>query len=72
MSGRGRPYVAITDNGPGIVAEAQDKVFVPFYSTKREGSGIGLALSRRIMRLHRGELTVRSVPGRQTVFTLQL
>jgi len=68
---RSRAVIKVTDNGPGIVAEALEKVFVPFYSTKKGGSGIGLSLSRQIMRLHRGDLTVHSEPGKQTTFTMR-
>jgi two-component system nitrogen regulation sensor histidine kinase NtrY len=60
----------VKDNGSGIVPENLDKVFVPFFSTKEGGSGIGLALSRQIMRLHNGSISVTSKPG-ETVFTLR-
>lgn len=66
-----RPVVRVTDNGPGIPEESLERIFVPFYSTRKGGSGIGLSLSRQIMRMHRGELTVRSEPGVRTTFTLQ-
>ncbi len=69
---RGRTVVSVTDNGPGIIAEVLDKVFVPFFSTKAGGSGIGLSLSRQIMRRHRGELLVHSIPGRETSFVMRL
>jgi two-component system nitrogen regulation sensor histidine kinase NtrY len=68
---RGRPVIQVRDNGPGIAAENLDKVFVPFFSTKEGGSGIGLSLSRQIMRLHGGSITVASKPGIETVFTLR-
>ncbi len=67
---RGRPVIRIKDNGAGIPPENLDKVFVPFFSTKEGGSGIGLSLSRQIMRLHNGSITVASTPG-ETVFTLR-
>jgi signal transduction histidine kinase len=67
----GRPRISVTDNGSGIVGDALDKVFVPFYSTKEGGEGIGLSLSLQIMRLHRGDLTVRSEPGVRTTFTMR-
>ncbi len=67
---RGRILVQVADNGPGIPPENLEKIFVPFFSTKAGGSGIGLSLSRQIMRLHGGTLHVRSEPGVQTVFTL--
>ena len=66
----GRAVVEVEDNGPGIPAEALGRVFVPFYTTKAAGSGIGLSLSRQVLRLHGGRLLVRSRPG-STVFTLQ-
>jgi signal transduction histidine kinase len=71
IDARNRPIIEVTDNGPGIVGESLDKIFVPFYSTRKDGSGIGLSLSRQMMRMHRGDLTVRSEPGVETVFTLR-
>jgi two-component system nitrogen regulation sensor histidine kinase NtrY len=68
---RGRPLVQVRDNGRGIAPENLDKIFVPFFSTKEGGSGIGLSLSRQIMRLHGGSISVASKPGRETVFTLR-
>ncbi len=67
-----RVFIAITDNGPGIEPEALERIFIPFYTTKSTGSGIGLSLSQRIMQMHQGNLTVRSVVGKGTTFTLQL
>lgn len=67
----GRVVIEVTDNGPGISPQALPRLFVPFFSTKTSGSGIGLSLSRQIMRLHGGELTVRSQPKVETVFTLK-
>jgi signal transduction histidine kinase len=66
-----RAIIEVKDNGPGIIREAVDRIFIPFYSTKKEGSGIGLALSRQIMQLHHGSLTVKSEPDIYTIFTLQ-
>ncbi|MGB3619650.1 MAG: ATP-binding protein [Catalinimonas sp.] len=62
--------IEVIDNGPGIVPEALDKIFIPFYTTKRTGSGIGLSWSRQIMHLHKGTLNVKSKPG-ETVFTMR-
>jgi signal transduction histidine kinase len=62
--------IRVMDNGPGIPEENLEKIFVPFFSTKEGGSGIGLSLSRQIMRLHRGAISVHSEPNVQTVFTL--
>ena len=61
----------IRDNGDGIIREALDKIFIPFYTTKRNGSGIGLALSRQIMQMHNGTISVESEPGKFTVFRLK-
>jgi signal transduction histidine kinase len=69
---RGRALIQVRDNGPGIMEDVLAKIFIPFFTTKRDGSGIGLSISRQIMRLHRGTITVRSEPGVETVFTLRL
>jgi len=65
-----RMLVQVADNGPGIPADLIDQVFVPFFSTKEEGSGIGLSLARQIMNKHQGSIHLESVPGKQTVVTL--
>lgn len=70
LNERGRVLVQVIDNGPGIPPETLDKIFIPFFTTKRGGSGIGLSLSRQIMRLHHGMIHVHSAPGGPTVFTL--
>ena len=62
--------ISIEDNGPGIEAQVLENIFVPFFTTKKEGSGIGLSLSRQIMRAHKGNLTVKSTPGFGTQFSL--
>jgi len=67
---QGHPLISISDNGKGIIDEALDKIFIPFYTTKSMGSGIGLALSRQIMQLHNGSLTVNS-SEQQTTFNMQ-
>lgn len=63
--------IQVIDNGPGIIREAIKSIFVPFYTTKKTGSGIGLSLSRQIMQMHHGSLTVDSEPNVETVFTLR-
>jgi two-component system nitrogen regulation sensor histidine kinase NtrY len=68
---RGRPVIQVRDNGVGIPEENLDKVFIPFFSTKEGGSGIGLNLSRQIMQLHNGTISVSSRPGIESVFTLR-
>jgi two-component system, NtrC family, nitrogen regulation sensor histidine kinase NtrY len=62
--------ISVSDNGKGIPPELLDSVFVPFYTTREQGSGIGLSLSREIMKLHGGGIRVNSVPGKETTFTL--
>jgi nitrogen fixation/metabolism regulation signal transduction histidine kinase len=64
------PEICVTDNGPGIPEEILEQIFVPFFTTRENGSGIGLSLSRQIMRLHGGSLQVRSVPNKETVFCI--
>jgi signal transduction histidine kinase len=71
MDDFGRIQISINDNGPGITPEAMEKIFVPFFTTKKTGSGIGLSLSRQIMRLHKGTIKARTVPGGGTTFTLR-
>lgn len=68
---RGRPVVQISDNGPGIEPEALEKVFIPFFTTKKDGSGIGMSLSRQIMRQHGGSMGVKSRPGEETIVSLR-
>lgn len=62
--------IHITDRGNGIAPEDLDQVFIPFYSTKKGGSGIGLSISQQIMRKQRGDIAVRSVLGRGSEFSL--
>lgn len=70
MNAQSHPYIQVIDFGEGIVPEALERIFVPFYTTKKTGSGIGLSISRQIMNLHKGHLEVHSIPNEQTVFTL--
>ena len=71
IDANGKIIIQIIDNGQGILPEVLDKIFVPFFTTKPKGSGIGLSLSRQILRLHGGTLTAHSEPDVQTVFTLK-
>ncbi|MBC5991327.1 sensor histidine kinase [Pontibacter cellulosilyticus] len=68
---RSRISIEVEDNGSGMTQEAQTKIFIPFYSTKKTGSGIGLSLSRQIMRLHKGSIAVQSELGKGTKFILR-
>lgn len=70
QSREGKTLISVKDNGPGIPVEVLDRIFVPFYTTKEQGSGIGLSLSRQIMLQHKGSLQCSSVVGEGTVFTM--
>ena len=67
-----KAQIIIADNGPGIPEEVMEQAFVPFFTTKKEGSGIGLSLSRQIMRMHKGSIELHSVVGEGTVATLSI
>lgn len=62
----GRVAIVVSDNGRGISAEQADQVFVPFFTTKENGSGIGLSFSRQVIRMHNGTLNIKSVYGKGT------
>jgi signal transduction histidine kinase len=64
--------IDVSDNGIGIEQKVLEQMFVPFYTTKNEGSGIGLNLSRQIVRMHKGRISVRSEVGEGSVFTLAI
>jgi nitrogen fixation/metabolism regulation signal transduction histidine kinase len=66
-----RGVIQVIDNGPGIPEEIIEKIFIPFYTTRKGGSGIGLSLSQQIMRAHRGNIRVNSILGKETIFTLR-
>ena len=66
----GKVMIKVNDNGPGISPEIMNEIFVPFFTTKEEGSGIGLSVSRQIMRMHGGNLKVSSIEGKETTFTV--
>jgi len=70
-SEKGKPVISVKDNGAGIDVEALEKIFIPFFSTKKTGSGIGLSLSKQIMRQHEGNITVKSKLGEGTEFLLR-
>jgi two-component system nitrogen regulation sensor histidine kinase NtrY len=70
-SEKGMPVISVKDNGAGIDVEALEKIFIPFFSTKKTGSGIGLSLSKQIMRQHEGNITVKSKLGEGTEFLLR-
>jgi sigma-B regulation protein RsbU (phosphoserine phosphatase) len=64
--------VELADTGPGIPAEALDKIFQPFYSTKEKGSGLGLAITQKIIEAHQGKIAIDSEPGKGTRVILTL
>jgi nitrogen fixation/metabolism regulation signal transduction histidine kinase len=66
-----KTVLKVADNGGGISPEILDKIFIPFFSTKKSGSGIGLSLCKQIMMLHKGNIQVQSVEGEGTAFLLQ-
>jgi nitrogen fixation/metabolism regulation signal transduction histidine kinase len=61
----------VADNGQGMPEEVMDKIFIPFFSTKKSGSGIGLSLCKQIIMLHKGTIQVQSIEGKGTVFQMQ-
>lgn len=64
--------IDITDNGHGIPSEIKDKIFIPFFTTKSDGTGIGLSLCKRIIRLHNGHLSIQESHNNQTTFRIDL
>lgn len=66
----GNIRIQVEDNGPGIPEDLKEQIFIPFYTTKKMGSGIGLSLSRQIMNMHEGSISFTSIPGKKTVFSL--
>jgi signal transduction histidine kinase len=71
QSNNNQIIMEIADNGKGIPPDMLENIFVPFFTTKEKGSGIGLSLSRQIIRLHGGTMNVQSEPFSRTVFTIK-
>ncbi len=71
LSNNRKTVIKVADNGYGISPELIDKIFIPFFSTKKNGSGIGLSLCKQIMMLHRGNIQVQSSAGEGAAFLLQ-
>jgi two-component system nitrogen regulation sensor histidine kinase NtrY len=71
MQTNNRIVVKVSDNGSGIPTELLDKIFIPFFSTRKTGSGIGLSLCKQIMLLHKGNIQVQSAEGKGSAFLLQ-
>ena len=64
--------IEIEDNGPGVRPEVKDRLFEPFFSTKKDGTGLGLPISARIIQGHRGELDFKTHLGKGTTFHISL
>jgi two-component system nitrogen regulation sensor histidine kinase NtrY len=71
MNANKKVLIKVADNGPGMSEEVLDKIFIPFFSTKKSGSGIGLSLCKQIMMLHHGNIHAQSIQGQGTSFVLQ-
>ncbi len=71
FTGEEGTLIQVEDNGMGISDDIMEDIFVPFYTTKENGSGIGLSLSKQIMQNHKGTISVNSAPNRGAVFTLK-
>ena len=67
----GKPQIRVSDNGKGISPDLLENIFIPFFTTRKTGSGVGLTLSKQIMLLHGGNIFVQSEVGKGSVFTLQ-
>jgi signal transduction histidine kinase len=72
FSDKGKVTIKVADNGPGIEPDVMDKIFIPFFSTKKTGSGIGLSLCKQIMLLHKGSIHVQSVQGKGSAFLISV
>jgi signal transduction histidine kinase len=70
LGSRAALRVSIRDNGPGVTAEKMQRIFEPFYTTKRKGTGLGLSIARRLVELHEGAIEARSGPGVEIVLIL--
>ncbi|MFZ0454162.1 MAG: ATP-binding protein [Ignavibacteriaceae bacterium] len=71
IDNRGMINIQVIDNGKGIPEDLQEKIFIPFFTTKKEGSGIGLSLSKQIMKAHKGGISVKSQVNNGTTITLK-
>ena len=70
LNRQGRVCIEVADTGPGISQDVAEKVFVPFFTTKREGSGVGLALTRQVMLSHGGNVRLTANPRGGATFVL--
>lgn len=68
---QGKKFLSVADNGKGIAPELMDQIFVPFFTSKDSGTGVGLSLSKRIIQQHGGSIKVKSKPLEETIFILE-
>lgn len=68
----GRPFITVRDNGTGFSKSAMENLFEPFFTTKRHGSGVGLSISRQIIRKHGGDIRIQSNPDKGTLVMISL
>jgi signal transduction histidine kinase len=64
--------IKVTDDGPGIPPEQQERIFEPFYTTKESGTGLGLSICQSIIQQHKGDISIQSTPGQGTTVTVRL
>ena len=64
--------IKVSDNGKGVSEDILEKIFIPFFTTKDSGNGIGLSLCRQIIRLHKGSLSLQSIKGKGATFTIKI
>ena len=70
LSDRGNPIIEVADNGPGVAEDLGDKIYLPFFTTKADGSGVGLAVARQVMLVHNGAISASTRPGGGALFRL--
>jgi signal transduction histidine kinase len=68
----GRVYASVQDTGSGIPSEQQSKIFLPYFTTKPSGTGLGLSLAQKMLLSHGGEISFQSEPGKGSTFTVDL
>jgi signal transduction histidine kinase len=71
LGDKGRIIIAVSDNGSGMDEDIRSNIFIPFFTTNRHGTGVGMSLVRQIIRLHRGQVGIRSEPGNGTEIRLR-
>ncbi|MDR0697777.1 MAG: HAMP domain-containing histidine kinase [Tannerella sp.] len=67
-----RPQITVSDNGEGILPDVHKRIFIPFFTTKKNGSGIGLSICKQIVGAHGGNISVTSIPNEGSRFTIRL